>query len=160
MIGPYIGIDPGNEGALALVSKDGDLHEIFDMPCIADGVKGRKTINAVLLATIIRRWAPTGAYVELIGARPTDAKVAAFAFGRCRGAIEGVCGALNVPVVMLTVPSWRRAVGLPAGATKDMARGEAIRRWPEMASYFARVKDDGRAESALIAVAGILRGRT
>ena len=31
-----------------------------------------------------------------------------------------------IPVTMLAVPSWRRAVGLPPGATKDQARGEAI----------------------------------
>jgi crossover junction endodeoxyribonuclease RuvC len=40
---------------------------------------------------------------------------------------------------------------------KDAARAEAIRRWPSHASLFARVKDDGRAEAALIGVAGILR---
>jgi hypothetical protein len=34
------------------------------------------------------------------------------------------------------------------------ARSEAIRRWPDRAALFARVKDDGLAESALIGVAG------
>jgi hypothetical protein len=43
-----------------------------------------------------------------------------------------------------------------AGA-KDAARSEAIRRWPDKARLFARVKDDGRAEAALIAVAGVIR---
>jgi hypothetical protein len=38
--------------------------------------------------------------------------------------------------------------------SKDAARSEAIRRWPDHAALFARVKDDGRAESALIGVAG------
>jgi crossover junction endodeoxyribonuclease RuvC len=129
------------------------------MPCVDDGAKGRRTINPILLAAIIRRLAPTHAFCELIGARPTDSKVGAFSFGRCRGAIEGTLGALGIPVMMLTVPTWRRAVGLAVGATKEMARGEAIRRWPSQAETFGRVCDDGRAESALIAVAGILRGR-
>ena len=152
-----IGCDPGNSGALALVTLEGDLLELEDMPIVADGVKGRQTINAPLLAALLRRWSPRAAYVELIGPRPTDAKVAAFSFGRCRGAIEGTLGALGVPVTMLTVPSWRRAVGLPPGATKDMARGEAIRRWPMHAEMFARKSDDGRAEASLIAVAGLIR---
>jgi hypothetical protein len=39
--------------------------------------------------------------------------------------------------------------------TKDAARSEVIRRWPDKAELFARVKDDGRAEAALIALAGI-----
>jgi crossover junction endodeoxyribonuclease RuvC len=157
----YLGIDPGNEGALALMSvaSTAGLVEVADMPCVSDGTKGRPTVNAALLADIIRRWAPTVAFLEYVGARPTDSKVGAFAFGRCKGAIEGVCGALGVPVTTLTVPTWRKAVGLPVGATKDMARGEAIRRWPTMASHFARVADDGRAEAALIALAGLIRER-
>src|SRR5271154_446152 len=58
---------------------------------------------------------------------------------------------------MITVPTWRREIGLPPGASKEMARGAAIRRWPSQADKFARVKDDGRAEAALIAIAGLLR---
>lgn len=46
------------------------------------------------------------------------------------------------------------AVGLTL-KSKDAARSEAIRRWPDHAALFARVKDDGRAESALIGIAGM-----
>jgi crossover junction endodeoxyribonuclease RuvC len=152
-----IGIDPGMAGALSLVAGSGELVAIEDMPVLADGANGRRTVNAPLLADLIRRWGPDHAFIELITARPTDAKVAAFAFGRCRGALEGVLGALGIPVTMITVPSWRRLVGLPAGATKDMARSEAIRRWPSMASCFARKRDDGRAEAGLIGAAGLLK---
>jgi hypothetical protein len=37
------------------------------------------------------------------------------------------------------------------------ACSEAIHRWPDKASFFARIKDDGRAEAALIALAAIMR---
>ena len=51
-----IGIDPGNEGALALLSLvEGELLELEDMPVVDDGVKGRRTVNAPLLAALIRR---------------------------------------------------------------------------------------------------------
>jgi hypothetical protein len=108
MIGPILGIDPGNEGALALVSIAGELIGVEDMPCIDDGVKGRRTVNPALLAAIIRRLAPTHAFCEFVGARPTDAKVAAFAFGRCRGAIEG-----TGPSVFLLSCSRSRHGGAP-----------------------------------------------
>jgi crossover junction endodeoxyribonuclease RuvC len=157
MTGLILGIDPGNSGALALLSDAESLLDLADMPCVADGSKGRQTVNPALLAAIIRRWSPSTAFCEYVGARPTDAKVAAFAFGRCRGAIEGTLAALGVPVTMLTVPTWRRAVGLPTGATKEQSRGEAIRRFPDHAAMFARVRDDGRAEACLIAIAGLLR---
>jgi crossover junction endodeoxyribonuclease RuvC len=53
-----------------------------------------------------------------------------------------------------------RVIGIAPGKerAKDRARSEAIRRWPGHAALFARVKDDGRAEAALIGVAGLLRG--
>ena len=42
---------------------------------------------------------------------------------------------------------------------RNEARSEAIRRWPDKATLFARVSDDGCAEAALIALAGFLRER-
>jgi crossover junction endodeoxyribonuclease RuvC len=80
----------------------------------------------------------------------------AIAFGRSRGVIEGVLGAAGVPVTFIAPAAWKRAVGLSL-ASKDAARSEAIRRWPTHADLFARVKDDGRAEAALIAVTGMMR---
>jgi hypothetical protein len=76
----------------------------------------------------------------------------AFAFGRARGAVEGV-----LSLTWLAAPSWRRAVGPPVNASRDGARSEAIRRCPAHAELFARAKNDGRAEAALIGVAGLLR---
>ena len=36
-------------------------------------------------------------------------------------------------------------------------REEACRRWPAQAALFARVRDNGRSDAALIGLAGILR---
>ena len=53
----------------------------------------------------------------------------------------------------------KRALGPPADrdGAEDAATSEAIGRCPAKAALFARVKDDGRAEAALIAVAGMKR---
>jgi crossover junction endodeoxyribonuclease RuvC len=64
--------------------------------------------------------------------------------------------ACGVPTSFFTPACWKRAVGLSLDS-KDAARAEAIRRWPGKAAIFARVKDDGRAEAALIAAAGLAR---
>ena len=69
MTGLILGIDPGNSGALALLSVDGRLVDLVDMPCVADGVKGRQTVNPALLAAIIRRWSPSTAFCEYVGAK-------------------------------------------------------------------------------------------
>jgi len=150
-----IGIDIGVQGAIAVLA-DNELVEIFDMPVLADGPKGRRTVNAPLLAGIIFKSHASHAFVEYVAARPGEGAVGAFAFGRSRGVIEGVLAAAGIPCRFLTPASWKRDVGLSL-ASKDASRAEAIRRWPSQANLFARVKDDGRAESALIAIAGILK---
>jgi crossover junction endodeoxyribonuclease RuvC len=155
-----LGIDIGSHGAIALLTPAGDLIEVVDMPILRDGPKGRPNVSAALLTDIVVKMRAATAYVEFVSARPGEGAVGAFAFGRSRGVIEGVCGAAGVPLSFLTPSHWKRLVGIAPGkeGAKDAARSEAIRRWPAHAALFARVKDDGRAESALIAVAGILRG--
>lgn len=151
-----LGIDIGAAGAIALLNADGALVNVDDMPVLQDGPKGRRSVNAPLLAALIFKSYASHAFVEYVGARPGEGAVGAFAFGRSKGAVEGVLGAAGIPVTFIAPASWKRAVGL-SQASKDAARAEAIRRWPAHASLFSRVKDDGRAEASLIAVAGLIR---
>ena len=156
MTGNVIGI--GIRGALALVDCNGALIEVVDVPALRDGPAGRANVNAPLIADLLARWHAREAFVNP-SARGLGNAVGAFAFGRSRGVIEGVLAAAGVAVAFLTPPSWKRLVGIAPGkqGAKDAARSEAIRRWPDKAALFARVKDDGRAEAALIAVAGLKR---
>lgn len=154
-----LGIDIGVSGGIALLGPDRELREVDDLPSLTDGIKGRLAVNGALLALVVRKWAPTIAYVEFVASRPSDSPVSAFSFGRARGCIEGVLAACNVPTVWVSVPSWRRTVGLPPGASKDHCRGKAIQLWPSFAESFARVCDADRAEACLIGAAGLLRER-
>ena len=155
-----IGIDSGIAGALALVSRSSELIEVADMPVLRDGSAGRASVNAPLLAELLARWHAREVICEFVAARPGEGPTGAFSFGRCRGVIEGACAALGLPIRFVTPPSWKRLIGIPPGKdrAKDRSRAEAIRRWPSHASLFARVKDDGRAEACLIAIAGMMRG--
>ena len=148
-----IGIDPGAHGAIAVMNEGGDLLEVLDMPSTPEA-NGRSATNAPLLAGILAR----AAFCEFVGARPTDAKVAAFSFGRARGVIEGCAGTLGLPIVFLTPPTWKRLAEIPPGAdNKDLARTRAIARWPARADLFARKCDVDRAEACLIGFAGLMR---
>jgi crossover junction endodeoxyribonuclease RuvC len=152
-----LGIDPGVHGAIATLNEDGRLVDVVDMPSTLEA-NGRSATNAPLLAVILSRSHARVAFCEFVGARPTDAKVAAFCFGRARGCIEGVCGALSIPIVFLTPPVWKRIADVPPGTeNKDLARTCAIARWPAQAELFARKADVDRAEACLIAVAGLMR---
>jgi crossover junction endodeoxyribonuclease RuvC len=153
-----LSVDIGVTGAIAILEDD-ELIDVFDMPCLADGPAKRRSVNAPLFAEIIAKSRAKLAFVEYVGPRPQEGAVGAFAFGRSRGVVEGVMAALGLPVQFVTPSTWKRAVGIAPGrdGAKDAARSEAIRRWPSKAALFARVKDDGRAEAALIGVAGLLR---
>jgi hypothetical protein len=156
-----LGVDIGNTGAVALLDEDGELLllEVVDMPVLFDGPKDRPSLNAPLLARIVAEAGAAQAYVEHVGPRPHEGAVGAFAFGRCKGVVEGVLAASGVQVTFMTSPQWKRLVGIAAGkaGAKDAARSEACRRWPSKAGLFARAKDDGRAEACLIAAAGLMR---
>jgi crossover junction endodeoxyribonuclease RuvC len=151
-----IGIDIGVSGAIAVFNET--LVDVFDVPIIKDGPKNRSTINAPLLADLIANSHAIKAYIEWVGPRPGEGAVGAFAFGRARGVVEGVCAALSVPVRFLTPPQWKRKCNLPPGRenAKDLSRSAAIARWPDKAALFARVKDSGRSDAALIGLAGIM----
>lgn len=151
-----LGIDIGVQGGIAVISDSGEL-VVHQMPTLHDGPAGRRSVNAPLLANIIFASHATHAYVEHVSARPGEGAVGAFAFGRARGVIEGVLAAAGVTCTFVTPPAWKRAVGLAPGRDKDASRAEAIRRWPAQADLFKRKKDDGLAEAALIAVAGMMR---
>lgn len=153
-----LGIDPGLDGAIAVLDEFGKLIRVEDMPTLNDGAKGRRALNAPLLAQIIYSTHATHAYCELVGPRPTDGSAAGFGFGRSRGIIEGVCAAAGVPLAMIAPPVWKRAAGIaPGRENKDSARSVAIARCPAHAALFARKCDVDRAEAALIGLAGLKR---
>jgi len=160
MLRNVLGVDPGAHGAVAVLTPDGGLIDVFDMPATTE-TKGRSTTNAPLLAEIFFKSHAGVIFCEFVGSRPTDSKKGAFQFGRARGVIEGVAGALALPVVFLTSPVWKRIASVPPGPdNKDIARTRAIARWPEHAGLFARKADCDRAEAALIGWAGLQRSNT
>lgn len=142
--------DPGASGALARLTDGGDLLAVADMPVVEVG--GRRRISAPLLAGILREWAPRLAVVERVGARPNQGVSGMFAFGYGAGMIEGMCAMAGIPLVFVQPAVWKRA--LKVTADKGSSRLMAQRLWPAHAASFARVRDDGRAEAALIGFHG------
>lgn len=152
-----LGIDPGVSGAIAVLTDAGELIEVVDMPWTLEA-NGRRATNAPLLASVVANSHAERIFCEFVGARPTDAKVAAFAFGRCRGVIEGVAGAYDLPISFVAPPVWKRLAQVPPGKQhKDVARTRAIARWPQHAELFALKSHVDRAEACFIGVAGLHR---
>lgn len=148
---PIIGIDPGLGGALALLYNN-DL-EIYDMPTIQDGTKRR--VDHAQLAVILDTWAKhqgITCVIEKVASMPGNGHAGAFTFGRAAGVVIGAVAANFIPIVEVPPQVWKRKTQTPTD--KDGARLRASEIFPRYAGQWARIKDDGRAEAALIAYYG------
>lgn len=140
-----VAVDPGLTGAVAFFFPSApERVSVEDMPVVAGEV------DAAALARRIRQMGPTLAVVERVAARPTDSRVGAFNFGGSYMAARVVIGLCEVPMHLVTPQTWKKHHRL-LGTDKEASRALALRLFPASADRFARKKDDGRAEAALIA---------
>jgi crossover junction endodeoxyribonuclease RuvC len=155
-----VGIDPGAKGAIAFLTDGGDLLSVHDMPSYQIDVSGKKRtrIGAAEFANLLHDRTISAAYVERVGAMPGQGVASCFSFGYAAGIIEGALAALGVPVTFVTPQSWKKAMQLRSD--KDACRQRAAQLFPRVAAQFSRVKDDGRAEAALIGLYGYQRGKS
>jgi Holliday junction resolvasome RuvABC endonuclease subunit len=143
-----LGIDPGLHGALAW-AKDGRILAVEDVPVLVEG--RQKAIDAAWLAALLRGNKPDQAVIEQVGARPTDAKASAFAFGRITGALEALVMAEGIPLHRVAPVTWRRWAGLAPGAEKNASITAALRLCPSARPFLTR---HDRADAVLMALWG------
>lgn len=153
-----IGIDPGASGAVAIVeTKTGKLIDVFDMPAVEVriGNKLKRRVSPEMLAAELEHYAreESTCWIEQVGAMPGQGVTSMFAFGESAGLARGVLAGLRIPVFQVTPSTWKKS--MKVNASKDGSRAKAAQIWPDKAGEFKRVKDDGRAEAALIAAYGV-----
>lgn len=142
-----LGIDPGAKGAFAWVTGDGHLIEVADMPFV--NVRGKDRVSAQGVAHLLRKREVVLVAIEGVGSMPGQGVASSFAFGYAAGILEGVASGAGIPVQITMAAVWKRRAGV--SSDKGAARQTAIRYWPGATDQFKRVKDDGRAEAALLA---------
>lgn len=143
-----IGIDPGLNGAVAAIDNmTGDLIWVEDMPTV--GHSKDRVVSPAHLADLLQPELVTVACVEIASTRPGLSVSAVLKTGTGYGMILGVIAALRMPVTYAQPARWKKDLGL--AADKHLSRKLATETWPAMSPTFARVRDDGRAEAALIA---------
>lgn len=157
-----LGADPGLSGAIAIYRPATGALVVEDMPTFTlhRNKKAKSEVNVPELARIIDAAVdgkPAVAFVEEVGAMPGQGVASMFSFGRSFGTLLG-CLAM-VETHLVPPVTWKRSFKL--GKEKDASRAKATQLFPQHSGLFCRVKDDGRAEAALIAVYGaqVLRER-
>lgn len=148
------GIDPGKTGALSILYPDGALFT-FDVPMIKLKGKDRPawTEWAETWRNALYFNAPDMVVIEDIAARPGQGVTSMFSFGRTLGFAHAIASAQYTPVHFVTPSVWKGKLGL-LNSDKSASREKARTLFPQFNGLFARAKDDGRAESALLAYYG------
>jgi crossover junction endodeoxyribonuclease RuvC len=147
-----LGVDPGLQGALAFYDIELASLLCVDMPIIRTRNK-TQLIDAEIVSSI-RSMRPDAAVVELVHAMPKQGVTSTFNFGVGFGVLRGILATLEIPVSFLTPQEWRRVVHVQGIAgDKGASRLRAMQLFPKQSEQFARVKDHGRADAALIAYA-------
>jgi crossover junction endodeoxyribonuclease RuvC len=84
---------------------------------------------------------------------PKQGVTSVFTFGVAFGVVRGVLAALHIPVTYITPQSWQRTMKVPQG--KDGSRQRATQLLPRYGDRFVRVRDNGRSDATLIALASV-----
>lgn len=154
-----LGIDPGKQGGLAIITQDSVLLE--PMPLHAG------EIDIPELHRLVRDHANDirVAYIERVHAMPKNGKLALFSLGKSYGIVLAIVLMNGIPLVEVRPQEWqrvmhegvavhRRQAGL---TTKDVSRIAFARLFPGVdARKTAKcsVQHDGLVEAALIAEYG------
>lgn len=134
-----LGIDPGVHGAFAVLDTDENGVAVTDMPDTTLGLIDLiDRLPSIRLCMIEKPF-----YPKIIGSANV-AKIA-MAYGK----IIALLAHRGIPVAEVRPADWKAALNL--GTSKAASRELASNLFPDQADQWARVKDDGRAEAALIA---------
>lgn len=144
----FVGIDPGLTGAIAILSKDNLC--VIDMPTVR--WRDTKTVCGVSLAGIFTNINSEDAVVALEKAQSFsgEGRSSLFTYGVGYGVVFGVlCTFPRVAVHEIAAADWKRACGLTSNKGDSLEAAKQI--FKNNTSLFARKKDHGRAEAALLA---------
>lgn len=154
------GLDPGATGALAVIDTDLGTLELVDMPSgmvkIGNSMKNR--VIPALLCHQVRQLNAHHWLIEKVGSIAPEGRAqgtsSMFAFGYAAGLAEGAVAGAGISYDLMAPQAWQKLARVAGG--KDGARARACQLFPAYAHLFARVKDDGRADAACIAVANAM----
>ncbi len=155
----YVGIDPGLDGAIAVLDERGRILSVQDMPVLVKKGKGKKRLyeETVLLSQLesVRKLfeetpdAEMTVAIENQHAMPKNGSVGGFSQGYGFGLLIMALTALGLSYTKVSSVSWKKALAIPAGSDKTADLVRARQLWPK--AELARQKDNGRADALLIA---------
>lgn len=137
----FIGIDPGQNGGVALISEDGEEVFAWDDDLFINTMRELYTAEEKAVAA-----------VEKVGSMTGQGVKSTFKFGKSAGFIEGVLSALDIPYQLVPPQTWKREFSL--GSDKNQSINVCKRLFPKvnlLRTDKCRKEHDGMAEALLMA---------
>lgn len=141
----FIGIDPGKNGGIALITMDNSI--VNTIPYSDDSLllwtRGAKNTDECV------------AYVEAVHAMPGQGVTSMFNFGKNYGYILGVLESYHIPIVNVTPQKWKKYMGVTSDKNTSIELCQKL--FPDinlLATNRSRKPNDGMAEALLIAEYG------
>jgi crossover junction endodeoxyribonuclease RuvC len=143
-----LGIDPGLDGGLAIISFNGDLEMLETVPTEPKGGFIKRQVDAQKLSNILRVYPISVCYLEKVSSRPGQGVGSVFSFGDTYGAIRGVLGALNIPTYYIPPQTWKKEL-------KISSKEDSLKAIKDLYPLLKmRKKDHNIAEALLLALYG------
>ena len=140
-MGTYLGIDPGQTGALAIIQGP-DMANTIDMPLLGGKYPDIDGMNSFLW------WPIDFAVIEKAQPMPKQGVTSSFNYGVGYGMLLAWLHTKGIPYKEVRPTAWKKYFGL-IGKDKDESRRKAIQLFPWV--DLKRKKDHGRAEALLLA---------
>lgn len=122
----YLGIDPGNKGAMALLDNEGRLIESINMPQTPMDILG-------VIESICGITGDLVCYIEDVGnGMPGQSSKATATFARHNGHLEMALLALKIPAEKITPAKWQKSLGLLTRKKEDRrSHKNRIKAWSQ-----------------------------
>lgn len=149
-----VGIDPGLTGAMTFIDVDSGAATILDMPTRQKTVSGKKR-REIDTQRLAERFDCTNLRMVILeeqSTRPGHGAQIILKTGFGYGLLVGVIAANFHPHEIVRPQTWKKSLDIPKD--KDAARAKASQLMPAIAHYWSLKGQDGRAESALLALYG------
>jgi crossover junction endodeoxyribonuclease RuvC len=153
--GPVVGIDPGQDGAIAVLN--GQDSYAIKTPTIE--FKGKTRYHAPEMVRVLRSIKGTSLVIlEKVTSNPKYGHVmSAFTFGIGFGMWLGILAALELPHQLITPQLWKKTVLAGTAKDKQAAIEFALRRYPQislLATPRSKKPHDGIADAICLAEYG------
>lgn len=159
-----LGIDPGQKGALCLLSVDRKCCFFYPLPFVGPEFDVHEMLGLIteLFDTVeARDGLLVKAYVEKAQAMPKNGAASMFKYGKAFGALEACLIARGIPIVEVSPSTWTKLIH--EGMSKTLAAKEkslliAKRSYPHLEfkrNVRCRVDDEGFIDACLIAEYGV-----